>query len=237
MHIAIQSMTPPPANDAAPANNTASSWWLDPTPKSAKWRYHNWRETSETTHLTHLSKPISTHLTFSLQWHPRPVQRLPPSNPLSPPSPPLASSSSVTPFFHPKKECPLWLSESLLLHLFRLLIQAGIEPHPGPVQDPCSVCGNWVHPGWVAILYMVCDQWCHRCCSGIHSPEDYWRLAPCAPPQSHLQHPTGSQSPLTWNELVQPSRPGTPSTAGPIPSDPVAPQPRRAVLSQRGRFL
>ena len=34
---------------------------------------------------------------------------------------------------------------SLHLHLFSLLTRSGIEPHPGPVQDPCSVCGDRVH--------------------------------------------------------------------------------------------
>ena len=88
-----------------------------------------------------------------------------------------ASSSSVPLPFHLKKECPFWLSVSLLLHPISLLIQAGIEPHPGPVQDLYLLCGSRGHAGWVAFLCMVCDQWCHRRCAGIHSTADYQRLA------------------------------------------------------------
>ena len=56
-------MEPPP-----PANDAASTWWLDPT---SKWRHHNRRGTSETTpHLSHLTSnpfphPISPfHFSF-----------------------------------------------------------------------------------------------------------------------------------------------------------------------------
>ena len=131
-------------------------------------------------YLTHLiSSNLFTHLIFLPGWHPRPVQRhLPPD--LVPPSCPpwaspsnlsSASSSSVTIFLHPKKKRPLLLSVSLL-HLFILLIQMGIEPHTGPVQDSCSVCGDRVHSGWVSFLCMVWDQCCHNRCSEFHSPAD-----------------------------------------------------------------
>ena len=39
---------------------------------------------------------------------------------------------------HPKKERPLWLSVSLLLHISSVLVRAGIDLLPGPAQDPCS---------------------------------------------------------------------------------------------------
>ena len=58
-----------------------------------------------------------------------------------------SSYSLVLLFFHHKKERPPRLSVSLLLHLFSLLIRAEIEPHPGPEQDPCSVCGSRVYAG------------------------------------------------------------------------------------------
>ena len=48
-----------------PANDVASSWWLDLTPKWAKWRHHNRGETFETTphsyhqtYFTHLISPF-----------------------------------------------------------------------------------------------------------------------------------------------------------------------------------
>ena len=91
----------------------------------------------------------SSHLTFSPRWRPRPLQRHPPSDPVPRSKPPLsfpsnlssASSSSVTLFFYPKKDCPLRLSVSLLLHFFSLLIRAGIEPHPGPIQGRLQTTG------------------------------------------------------------------------------------------------
>ena len=63
---------------------------------------------------------------------------------------PLAPPPPVYIFpFYLKKECPLRLSVSILLHLHSLLARTMIEPHPGPVQDPCSVCGNRVGAGCV----------------------------------------------------------------------------------------
>ena len=143
------------SDDELRANDAASSCWLDPTPKPAKWRHHNRREISETTpHSFHLN----LSLTFSPRWRPRPVKRHPPSDPAS--SPPRVSPSNLSSASSPS------------------VIEAGIEPPPGPVQDPCSICGNRVHLGWISFLCMVCDQWCHRRCSGIHSQADYRRLAP-----------------------------------------------------------
>ena len=52
---------------------------------------------------------------------------------------------SSTPVFalslslHLKKDCPLRLSVSVLLHLYSFHVRMGIEPHPGPVQDPSSL--------------------------------------------------------------------------------------------------
>ena len=53
--------------------------------------------------------------------------------------------------------------------------------------------------------------------------------APHASHQSPLQHPPGSQSPLTWNGHFRPSSPGTSSPSGPSPLDPIL-QPRWALL-------
>ena len=91
-------------------------------------------------------------------FFPRPVWCHLPSDPVPffcPPwtflfGPLSASSSSAPLFFHPKMECTFRLLVSLL-HFFSLLIRAGIEPHPGPVQDPCSVWGSSrVYSSWVA---------------------------------------------------------------------------------------
>ena len=84
-----------------------------------------------------------------------------------------------------------------------------MAPHPGPGQDPCSVCGNRVHPGWVAFLCMVCDQWFHCRCSGIHSQADYLRLAPwscptCStpvPPATPTKEPESSDLERTRSTL------------------------------------
>ena len=137
-----------------PANDATSSWWLDPTTVGQMSSPQPEGDLRENTH------SISP---FSPQWRPRPVRRHQLVPLFCPPqaflfSPSSASSFSVSLFFHPKKECPLRLSVSLLQHLFSLLIWAGIEPHPAPVQDTCSVCGSRVHAGWVAFLCMSCDQ-------------------------------------------------------------------------------
>ena len=119
--------------------------------------------------LTHFLSPISS------QWCPRPVRRNLSSDPVAlfcPLQAFLSSPSSASPLFSPQEGVPTSALVSLFLHLFSLLIRAGIESHPGPVQDPCSVCGSCVQAGWVAFLCMVCDQWCHRRCAGIHSIAD-----------------------------------------------------------------
>ena len=64
----------------------------------------------------------------------------------------------------------------------------GIEPHPGPVQDPFSVCSSRVHAGWVALR---CDQQCHSHCTGIRSVADYRLLVPGSCP-AHLHCPPES---------------------------------------------
>ena len=153
--------------------------------------------------------------------------------------------------FHPlppraKKERPLRLSVSLLLHFYSLLIWAGIEPHPGPVmQDLSSISGDRVHAGWVAFLCMVCDQWCHRLYTGIYSPADYRRLATwscptCStpvPPAAHTRRPVSSDLERTRSTLssrdslsqrslsIGPSSPAQTSTAALGPA------------LERGRFL
>ena len=81
-------------------NDAASSWGLDPTPKSAKWRHHNRRETSETTpHSFHLNLSLIS-LTFSPRWRPRPVKRHPPSDPVPSSSPPRVFPPTFPPL-HP----------------------------------------------------------------------------------------------------------------------------------------
>ena len=126
-----------------PGNDASSMWWLDPTPS---------RPNGVTTtggrptipHLTHLTSNLFTRLTFSHRWHPRPVQRHPPSD-LVPPSCPHGHSPLIfhplyppllqlTLFFHLKKTRPLRLSVCLLFHLFSLLIWAASpRPRPRPV--------------------------------------------------------------------------------------------------------
>ena len=180
--------TTPPLQ-STPANDPASTRWLDPT-TNRQMASHN---RPPRPHFTTLNspKPIThlIHLITSVDGS-RLVQRHPPSYPVPCSCPPRAfpfnlssaSFSYASLLLHPKKEHPLRLLVSLLLHLFSLLIWAGIEPHPGPVQDQCSVCGDRVHAGWVAFLCIVCDQWCPRLCFGIHSPIDYRRLAPWSCP-------------------------------------------------------
>ena len=85
---------------------------------------------------------------------------------LLPPHRPSSLVLRLPLFFHHKKELPLQLSVCLLL-------QAVSEPHPDPVQDPCSV-----YAAWVAFLCTVCDQWCH----GTHFTADYLWLALCCCP-------------------------------------------------------
>ena len=158
---------------------------LDPTTKwcrknhSTKWCYEcglgGLPPRPHSRHSPHPYSLIPSH--FSHRWHPRPVRHHLPTDTVSF-SCPLraflfsafsASSSYVPLFFHPKKECPRRFSVtvSFLLHFLSLLIRAGIEPHPVPVQDPCSVCGSRVFTGWVAFLCMVCDQWCRRLCAAF----------------------------------------------------------------------
>ena len=142
------------------------------------------------------------------------------------------SFSSTSPFpvsflLHLKKEHPLRLSVSLLLHLFSLLVRAGIELHPCSVQDPWSVCGSQEYAGYVTFLYMVCDYWCHQHCTRIRSTADYHRLARVAahvPPRSHLQCPPERRSLRKWSKHVRISLLRTPS-----PSDSTL-LPRRALL-------
>ena len=216
-----------------PSNGAASSWYLDPTPTSAKWRHHNRREISEST-------PFTSLISFTLEA-PK-TGEAPPSFWSSPtPKPPWASptncssvsSSSVTPFFQLKKECPLRLSESLLLHIFHLLILAGIEPHPRPMlslwQSGSPHFSRFFTQGVRPMVPppLLWDSLSSRLLAG--GPVE---LPTHAPPQSHMQRPPGSQSPLTRSEHVRPSRSGTPSPTSPFPLDPVAPQPRRALLYQ-----
>ena len=142
-------MLPTDALDTA--KDVTSLWWLEPTPVDQM------ASPQPEGDLRDHTSPNSSHLTFSPRWRPKTVQRHFPPDPVQPScllwaSPSKLSStlsSYVTLFLHPKKEHPLWLSVNLLLHLFSLLTRMGIEHHPGPVQDPCSVCGDRVHPSWV----------------------------------------------------------------------------------------
>ena len=61
----------------------------------------------------------------------------------------LSSTPAFTFSFHLRKDRPLRISVSIL---HSLLVRVGIEPHPGPFHDPCSVCGSWVPAGWVPFL-------------------------------------------------------------------------------------
>ena len=55
-----------------PAKDSASSWWLNPTPKSARLLHHSRRETSETTlHIIHLT--LASHSSHS-PFHPSGAQ-------------------------------------------------------------------------------------------------------------------------------------------------------------------
>ena len=114
-------------------------------------------------HSSHLKRTHSSHLTFSPRWRPVPVQRHLPTNPV-PPSCHLrafpfrhspTSFSSIPLFSHPKKEPPTPALSDPPSPSFSLLIWAGIEPHPDPIQDPCSVCSGRVHTCWMAFLCMV----------------------------------------------------------------------------------
>ena len=126
----------------------------------AKWRHHNRRETSKTTH--HSLHPTYSFTQFTSPFQLGGGQGRSPSEPVPPHLIQSWNALSVYirfPFFcfpfHPKKKSPLRISVCLLLHFFCLLISAGIEPHSGHVQNPCSECGSRVHAGWVAFLFMV----------------------------------------------------------------------------------
>ena len=117
--------------------------WLDPTTVG---QMASPQAEGEHTHVIQLTPTHSSHLapktgavppTFQIRSHSRAHHR----SSFSPSSGPL--------FSHPKEERPLWL---LLLHFFRHLIWAAIEPHPGHVQDPCSVCGSQTYAGCIAFL-------------------------------------------------------------------------------------
>ena len=102
--------------------------------------------------------------------------------------------------FTPRKSTHTMLSVSLLLHLFSL-IRAGIEPHPGPVQDPCSVWRPGTRQLGRLFMYgvrpvlpppLLQDLIPSRQQSTGGWPRG---AAPHAPHQSgsHLQHPSGVQ--------------------------------------------
>ena len=138
--------------------------------------------------------PSLTHFLispFSPRGRPRPVWRHLPSDPVPLSYPSRAFLCRL--LFLCSSAFPPSVS---LLHLFSLLVLAGIEPHPGPVQDPCSVCCIRVYAGWVAFLCMVCNQWCHRRYAGIHSSADYQLLAPWSCPTCSTQVPP-AQHPRT----------------------------------------
>ena len=126
---------------------------------------------------------ITSHL--SPRWRPRQVQHHHLSDQVPPSCPPRAfpsnlssvSSSSCHTLLPKIRKSAHSGSQLASFSTSSVYILPGINPHPGPVQDPCSVCDDRVHAGWVALVCMVCDQWCHRRCSGIYSPADYRRLA------------------------------------------------------------
>ena len=222
--MGIKGQSPPPsettitysANDAAyqPTKPPLRGGWTRPpvgqmASPQPEWDLRDHTSSHSSPHTTSL---FSSQLFTSVApyWCSATLLLLTPCPPWAPSSNlSSAPSSSVTLFFHSKKERPLRLSMSLLLHFFSLLIQTGIEPHQCPIQDPCSVCGDRVNSSWVAFLFMVCDQWCHRSCSGIHSPADYRRLAPwscptCStpvPPAAPIREPESSDLERTRSTL------------------------------------
>ena len=144
-------------------NDDASSWWLDPTAKSAERRHHNRRETSETSpHSSHLKTFHSSHLTFSPQWRPRPVLRHPPSDPVPIPCP-HGPTSLIFPPLHPP------------------LSHFSFAPRR---RD--HSCSQWVSFSTFSVSLsgrgLSRTLWYHCRCSRIDSPADYWRLAPSSCP-------------------------------------------------------
>ena len=113
-----------------PAKDAASLWWLDLTSRPNGVTTTRWRPPRPRTSFTsHLLIHISP---FSPRWCPRPPSTILPGPTLLPPqafllSPSYTTSSSVPLFYHLKKECLIRLSVSLLLHLFSLLIRAGLS--------------------------------------------------------------------------------------------------------------
>ena len=98
-------------------------------------------------------------------------------NPIDrPPTPSIFFwTSLLRPSFHPK---PLYyLSHSLLILIFMLLLISGdIHPNPGPI-DPCSVCSRRVTWGNRLIQCTNCSLWVHLSGSGL-SPADFRKISP-----------------------------------------------------------
>ena len=115
------------------------------------------------------------------------------------------SFSSASLFFHPKKERPVRLSVSLLLHILSLLSGRGLSLSQAPSKTHAlsvvTVCTPFGSPFHV---------WCATSGATAATPgfipqqtTSGWPCgdAPHAPHRSHLQHPPGSRSPLTRSTL------------------------------------
>ena len=239
-----------------PANDAASSWWLDPTPKSAKWRHHNRRETSETTpHSSHFNLSLIS-LTFSSRWSlPRPVKRHPPSDQVPPSRPPHGPPPLTFPPLHPSLSC--------LSPTSRRSVSPALREPPSPFLPSTYPGGDWASlrprkktlAQSVAIGFTPVGSLSYSWCAiNGATVATLWFIpqqttggwprgaAPHVPQQSHLQHPPGSLSPPTWSAHVRPSRHGdslSHRSLSIIPSSPPAQTstavPRNAL--ERGRLL
>ena len=175
--------------------------------------------------------PMSPPSTFSSRRSLMPAERRPPSLPAPPPLP-------MTP---------------LLINI--LLLRAGIESNPGPVTDPCSVCGKRVAGGFVSFRCTSCELWCHRRCSDLNTVQEYHRLAPWScPPCSLPQHPSHSTRESDSSDLERTLSTLTSSSSSstswasaashlslpqvpPIPTNPTARAPPAGSPVTAGRFL
>jgi len=158
--------------------------------QEANWRHHNRPETGPhrfSIKIPSLFSPSFTPFLFGRgSWSASP--RSPPFRPSyggSQKSGPFTQANQAPPNSLHRADGPAVLEELSSRHrssLRLLLVLAGIEPHPGPVRDPCGVCGTRVAAGWLAFLCSVCDRWCHRRCARINSEAEFLRLAPwCCP--------------------------------------------------------
>ena len=132
--------------------------------QSVKWGHHNQRVTT----LVSFTTPLTLHSLISSRCRPRPVRCYLPLTPILLPFHSRASvshtpdSPMILSSYTPRRIAQigsLWASFPLFISL---IVRSGIELHPGPVQDPRSVCGSRMHADGLAFLCMVREsQWFH----------------------------------------------------------------------------